>query len=187
MARYVLSLSVIILAAGVGASSATIIGGPAVNPANGHIYYVVDPNTWTGAQAEAESLGGDLVTINDADEGDWLGTEILSGMGLSGWFWIGFNDADTEGSFVWASGEDPGYTDWMSGQPINDNGDEDYAAMLLAITVLPIEDHWAVFPNTGDPSVPVFGEFGGGVVEVVPEPASLSLLAFGGLALLRRR
>jgi len=36
--------------------------------------------------------------------------------------------------------------------------------------------------NTGGSAAPIFG-----VVEVIPEPASLALLGLGGVALLRRR
>ena len=40
----------------------------ATNPANGNLYHLLEPSTWTAAQAEAVELGGDLVTINDQDE-----------------------------------------------------------------------------------------------------------------------
>ena len=49
-----------------------IIAGPIVNPANGHSYYFLSQNTWTGAEAEAVTLGGHLVTINNAAENQWV-------------------------------------------------------------------------------------------------------------------
>ena len=35
-------------------------------------YVVVDGPTWSDAQSNAEKLGGNLVTINDSDENDWI-------------------------------------------------------------------------------------------------------------------
>ena len=37
-----------------------------LNPANGHLYSLLDTATWTASEAEAIALGGHLVTINDA-------------------------------------------------------------------------------------------------------------------------
>ena len=61
---------------------------------------------WTDARAFAQGLGGDLVTINDQAENDWLREKLY------GNFWIGLNDIDTEGTHVWASGEPVTYTNW---------------------------------------------------------------------------
>jgi hypothetical protein len=100
------------------------------NPATGHDYlYVADPlMPWAEAEENAVSLGGHLVTINDAAEGEWLvatfGTE----------YWIGLNDIAVEGEWVWVSGEPATFTNWQPGEP-NDGqpGDpsvgEDAAAM----------------------------------------------------------
>ena len=35
-------------------------------------YVVVDGPTWSEAQSNAKKLGGNLVTINDSDENDWI-------------------------------------------------------------------------------------------------------------------
>src|ERR1017187_5437640 len=51
---------------------ADIIAGPITNPANGHDYYLLTPNTWTASEAEAENLGGTLVVINNAAEEEWV-------------------------------------------------------------------------------------------------------------------
>ena len=48
------------------------------------------------------------MTLNDAAEEDWVRTTF----GSSG-LWIGINDADNEGQFVWASGEPLAYAKGM--------------------------------------------------------------------------
>ena len=89
------------------AAMAGIAAGPVVNPANGHTYYKLTPNSWTGAEAEAVTMGGHLVTINDDAENTWVWTTFAPGP-----IWIGLNDAVQENSFRWASGEVPGYFNW---------------------------------------------------------------------------
>ncbi len=49
-----------------------VVTPPTLNPANGHLYYLLTPNTWTAAEAEAVSLGGTLATIDDANEDAWV-------------------------------------------------------------------------------------------------------------------
>nr|MDJ0799559.1 lectin-like protein [Calothrix sp. MO_167.B12] len=78
-------------------------------------YILSTAGTWSAAQAEAESLGGNLVTINDAAEETWLQTTF----GTSEWLWIGFSDKDVEGSFQWANGEKVTYTNWAPSEPNN--------------------------------------------------------------------
>ncbi|NER35226.1 MAG: hypothetical protein F6J93_14650, partial [Oscillatoria sp. SIO1A7] len=103
--------------------------GPFVyeNPDNGHLYILSQPDTWHGAQAQAEVLGGNLVTVSNQAEQDWL-QETFGRQNL----WIGFTDSEiydkTEGSFEWVSGEESTYTNWRPGEPNNLNNAEDFAA-----------------------------------------------------------
>jgi len=100
---------------------ATSVTTPVFSYNNKH-YTLSTAGSWTQAQAQAVSLGGNLVTVNDAVENQFLvntfgGTERL---------WIGFTDEVTEGVFKWANGEAVTYTNWAPGEP-NNVGNEDYA------------------------------------------------------------
>ena len=64
------------------------------NSANGHYYKHTASLSWPDAAAAAVALGGYLTTINDADENTWVWLNLNTG-------WIGGNDADTEGVWVW--------------------------------------------------------------------------------------
>lgn len=88
-------------------ATASVIKGPITNPANNHNYYAISSNTWTGAEAEAQSLGGHLVTMNDDAENKWVWETFAPGP-----LWIGLSDAAQEGTFVWASGESAAYRKW---------------------------------------------------------------------------
>ncbi len=175
MARFATALATSLLLA--GSAGATVLSGPIVNPANGNTYYFLDVALWPNAEAEANSLGGHLVTINDADEQDWVFDTFVATIPASAprdQIWIGLNDASQEGTFVWSSGEPVTYTNWASGEP---SGDGDFVLMRG------VSGGGGVAPpgswnDTISFSGGGIGEFG--VVEVVPEP-SAGVLALAGL------
>ncbi|MGK7894503.1 MAG: lectin-like protein, partial [Xenococcus sp. (in: cyanobacteria)] len=114
---------------------------------NGSAYLLTDSTmTWDEAQAQAQSLGGNLVTINDAAENQWLKDTF----GTTEALFIGLSDAETEGTWKWASGEVPNwvlgqtnngiYADWTPGEPDDYNGNQDYA--ILSHIWLPDTDQW---------------------------------------------
>ena len=96
-----------------------VLAGPLTNAANGHIYYLLTTNTWTGAEAEATSLGGHLATINDLSENHWIYTNFTSYAGTPRNLWIGLTDEKIPGAWEWVSGEAASFIYWMAGQPNN--------------------------------------------------------------------
>ena len=99
---------------------------------NGHKYRLTSgAKSWTEAEAEAASLGGHLVAINDAAEQQFLVDTFLTGSDANKAFWIGLTDQATEGTFEWNTGEPVSYTNWQSGEPNNHGGNEDYAEFNL--------------------------------------------------------
>ena len=89
---------------------------------NGKSYFLSNAGSWTQAQAQAVSLGGNLVTVNDAAENQLL----VNTFGGRENLWIGLTDQVTEGTFKWANREAVTYTNWAPGEP-NNAGNEDYA------------------------------------------------------------
>jgi hypothetical protein len=61
-------LAAFILAGVQSGFAASPISNAIFNPANGHSYYLLSFDTWSNSEAEAVTLGGHLVTINDAAE-----------------------------------------------------------------------------------------------------------------------
>lgn len=101
----------------------------AVNPGNGRTYHMLQPSSWSEARVAALQLGGDLITVNDQAENDWLMSTFGTFDGENRSLWLGYNDAETEGVWVWANGETPGYENWSpgGGPPNNGNSYEHYA------------------------------------------------------------
>lgn len=92
---------------------------PIYNPGTGHFYILSEPDTWLGAQVQAEALGGYLVAINNQAEQNWL-LETFSDVPN---YSIGLTDSEiygaTEGNYKWLSGEPVTYTNWTPGEPNN--------------------------------------------------------------------
>jgi hypothetical protein len=155
------------------AVSAAVISGPITSPINGHTYYLLSQNTWTGAQAEAVTLGGNLVTIRNAAEEAWIQETFGSS---SHRLWIGLTDQEVEGTFVWISGEVSTYRNWDPGEP-NDQGGEDYVHKLSRGT-------WNDLANSLTQSrAPMLS-----VAEIpgIPEPSTWAIMLLGLTAVATR-
>jgi glucose/arabinose dehydrogenase len=98
---------------------------------NGNEYVLTSGRlTWEQAQAEAQSRGGNLVTINDSAEEGWLRRTFSTTEG----FWIGINDRRVEGQFEWVNGETTSYRNWAPGEPNNGGGNQDFGWMNYSRT-----------------------------------------------------
>src|SRR5882724_1848820 len=85
--KTILALSTLIIAAGASVGRADVLAGPVTNAANGHAYFLLSSNSWTGS--EAVGLGGHLVTISDATENHWVFTNFSAFGGIQRPLWIG--------------------------------------------------------------------------------------------------
>ena len=83
-------------------------------------YVIVDGKTWDEAETMAKKLGGNLVTLNSAEEYKWLqknlwkDNKLLKESGVdsneSTYFFVGLNDTEEEGKYVWSSGQETDFT-----------------------------------------------------------------------------
>jgi hypothetical protein len=110
-------------------SSAPPVAGYAVlGLYNGNAYYISTATAnATTAFAAAASMGGAVASVASASENTFI-RNAANAAGYTGNYYIGFNDATTEGTFVWPSGEPILYTNWNAGEP-NNAGNEDYTVV----------------------------------------------------------
>jgi subtilisin-like proprotein convertase family protein len=102
-----------------------IVAGPYLDPATGHYYYLLGATNATTSEAWATALGGHLATVNSANEQNWIFDNFANYGDVNHNLWIGLtNTAGT--AFGWSSGETNGYTNWLSGQPLNTAGARNY-------------------------------------------------------------
>ena len=175
-----LAVSTIITVQPVGAAL-SLVSGPITNPANGHDYYLLSNSGWNDAEQFALTFGGHLATVRNQAENDWIFSTFANYGETQRFLWIGLNDAATEGTYVWASGETPGYVNWGIGEPNNLTPyAEDYVQMF-GTDLGTGYNQGVVQPGTWndiiDSPYPYEGNSSGnnfgpvfGVMEVVPEP-----------------
>ena len=86
------------------------------------IYAIVKGETWEAAQEKAKSLGGNLASVNDQGENDWLVNKLfgddkastkLTDKGSAIWLGQKLNES---GSYVSISGDTDLYNNWGSGE-----------------------------------------------------------------------
>ncbi|HYE61012.1 MAG TPA: lectin-like protein [Phycisphaerales bacterium] len=125
------------LFAGGHAAAQNTISPPVENPANNHWYILLDASLMPDARAKAAALGGSIVTINDADENEWVRANMANYNGVPRRLWIGLTDENAEGTYEWMNGEPVTYTNWQlsTAQPDNHLGrdavnGEDYVEMI---------------------------------------------------------
>ena len=127
-------------------------------------------SSWTDAEAKCQSLGGHLVTINDAAENTFVFNTFTANVGDRAGIWIGLNDVAVEGTFVWSSGESSTYTNFGPREPNNAAASEDYVHIFWKSDSRP-NGSW----NDAPGAVRDFGVPMHGVCEISKIPTWLKL------------
>ncbi len=159
---------------------------------NGHFYQYVSARTITWANARLAAEGrmvdgaqGHLATITSQAENDFIAANCMGfdlGAWLGGWQEVGAGPAE---GWHWVTGEPWDYTNWQVNQPDDWNGwvEEDRLDMYGFSDLLGPRSYW----NDSNYERPDFWIVGYVVEYPVPEPATISLIAIGAGALVRRR
>ncbi len=178
--------------AALSGAQVTVIDGPIVSPVNGHYYAVLSNSDWTTAQSAAQAMHGNVATVRSASEEKWIEQTFSA----YPYLWLGLYDPTQDDfgqshsqDFKWIDGEPITYTNWASGEPNDFDGEEYYTQLILTNSSTDSADTWNDMYNAADPEhSPNFYGPDYGLVELLPEPSSLSFLALSALpALLRRQ
>jgi len=88
-------------------------------------YVILEADNWEEAENNSKELGGNLVTINSAEEYIWLqknlwyDNKLLKESGNnsdeSTYYFVGLNDVNEEGKYVWTSGQE---SEWSNNEDL---------------------------------------------------------------------
>ena len=149
---------------------------------NGHEYALTNvQSSWAGAEQEAISAGGHLVTINDYEENLFVGDtfdDFSTGNYLIGW--IGLTGSTSNNA--WASGEPVTFTTFAGGYGVNTG--QHFYMHLFSSSGYNWNNH--VLHDTGNTRYNCLGIIELDGTSTVPVPGSIFLVATGLLSLRRK-
>ena len=160
------------------------------NPYNGHLYTILQQSlSFEQSEAIAESLGGHLATIRNAQEDEWIVDTLLDPIGAHtagiGLHQLSGSQEPTEG-WVWASGELATYRNWYPSEPNNAHPPNEMWAQIYGRAETARENPEGYWNDWVDNNMCE-------VIEVIPTPEPSSILTLlcgigtlGGLVLRRR-
>jgi hypothetical protein len=94
----------------------------------GSMYLIcADALSWSDQSAACNDLGAELASFGSTGQ-NLVIANASRDVGI-GQYWIGLNDRDVEGEFVWSNGEASTYTRWGNNQPDNASPDHDCATL----------------------------------------------------------
>ncbi len=89
-----------------------------------YLFCTEPSRTWQQAEDFCNGEDGHLVAVGSEDEQEWL-VSVATG----GRWWLGANDIDDEGEYVWSNGEPFDYNAWTGPEPNNHGGGQDCAVI----------------------------------------------------------
>jgi cysteine-rich repeat protein len=101
-------------------------GADLTGPAGECLTFRSNSTNWQAHLTACRQAGGTLATIRSLAHNNWIRDRLNL---PNNSFWIGLNDLDDEGAFVWTSGDPSPFRNWNGGEP-NNQGDEDCALYL---------------------------------------------------------
>ncbi|XP_067863183.1 macrophage mannose receptor 1 [Heptranchias perlo] len=87
--------------------------------------------TWFEARDYCRAIGGDLISIVDFSEENFLLHELMSGLTYSP-MWIGLNKPNPNGGFSWSDGSPVVFENWNPGEPNHYRGIENCVEAAVA-------------------------------------------------------
>ena len=126
-----------------------IEGGPFLNRATGHYYYLLASTNWTTSEVWATQLGGHLATIETANEENWVYDTFAQYGGTNRNLWIGLtNNPLNPTNFAWSGGQsNVVYANWAAAEPTNCSSSDIYTAILGQTNAFP--GLWVLENNSG--------------------------------------
>ncbi|XP_053706120.1 galactose-specific lectin nattectin-like [Synchiropus splendidus] len=86
--------------------------------------YISTSSDWTTAEKTCNNHGGNLASIQSADEYNFVRGLIRAATGSNTRVWVGAHDETKEGHWLWSDGTKFQFNLWGAGQPSNGGGTE---------------------------------------------------------------